>query len=372
MSTYDSTGISMDRYVDILADLVALAKANWGESVSTDEEELLGHLFAQISYRIDTVNEKVQEIYDALGISNNSGVPLGNVLELIGMAFQSETPSTATVTCTVTKATTILAGSIVKTATNVYFTTDEALVFVGAGSDDVAVTCTVNGPNAAAIGEINTIVSSAPGWTTVTNAAAAVPGRLQESDAEIKVRHTAAVATSGERDSASITEAVGNVSGVSAVLVDDDSYPVAIYVIGGTDALVAAAIDGQLTVGIETAGTTSVDVYSSTTKQDKTISFTRAVDLDIYIDLEIEVTSTFPSDGDTQIKTAIEALFDGIGIDDDVIYLKIPGAAFSVPGMNVSAAYVGTAPSPSGTSDISVSKTQRAVIDTANITITHV
>lgn len=372
MSTYDSTGISMDRYADVLADMIALAEDWKGKSISTDEKELLGHMLRQVSYQTDTANEKIQSIYDALGLSNNSGVPLDNILELINMARQSAVASTATVTCTVSKATTIPAGSTVRTSANVYFTTDEELVFVGAGSDNVDVTCTEYGPNNAAIGEINTIVSTVNGWTSVTNAAAATTGRLRETDAELKLRHAVAVSTSGERDSASISEAVGNVDGVSAVLVDDDSYPVATYVIGGTDADVAEAIDGALTVGIETAGTTSNDVYSDTTKQTRAINFTRAVDLNIYIDLEIEVTALFPADGDDQIKTAIADLFDGNNISDDVIYLKLPGAVYTVPGCIVSAIYVGTAPSPTGTSDISVSNTQRAVIDSADITITHV
>jgi hypothetical protein len=362
----------MDRYADILQDFIDLAVAWKGESISTDEEELLGHLFRQVAYQLDTVNEKVQQIFDNMGISNNSGVPLANVLELIGMAFQSEAASTATVTCTVSKATTIPTGSVVRTAANVYFTTDEALVFVASGSDDVGVTCTVNGPNAAGIGEINTIVSSVSGWTAVTNAAAATPGRLQESSAEVKARHTTAVSTSGERDSASVSESVGNVSGVSAVLVDDDVYPVKVYVIGGDSDAVAEAIDNQLTMGILTAGTTSVDVYNETTKRDRTISYTLANNLDIYCDISIQTTATFPEDGDDQIKAAIVALSDSQLIDDDVIYLKIPGAVYQVPGLILVTAYIGTAPSPSGTSDITVSKTQRAVFSADNIDITHV
>ena len=372
-STADSTGLSMAVYTEILDAMIALAEAWKGESISTDEKELLGHLFRQVAYQCDTANEKVQSIYDSMSIASNSGVQLDNILELIDMERQSAVKSTATVTCTVSKAATIPAGSTVRTAANVYFVTDEELVFSGAGSDDVTVTCTEYGANNAAPGEIDTIVSTAVnGWTSVTNSAAATPGRLRETDSEAKVRHTIAVATSGERDSASISEAVGNVDGVSAVLVDDDSYPVATYVIGGDDDDVAAAIDGQLTVGIETTGTTNVDVYSDITKQTKTINFTRATDLDIYIALSIEITVLFPSDGDDQIKDALADLFDGKNIADDVIYLDLPGAFYNVPGKIIQSIYVGTSPSPTGTSDISVSNIQRAVIDDANITITHV
>lgn len=372
MSTYDATGLMMDRYTDILDSLIAMAEAWKGESVSTDEKELLGHLLRQVAYPVDDANEKVQAVYDAMGITNSTGVQLDNILELINMNRQSAAKSTATITCTVDRAATIPAGSLVRTAANVYFATDEDLVLVAAGSDDVGCTCTEYGPNNAGIGEINVIVSSAKGWTTVINAEAAIPGRFRENDAELKARHAISVATSGDRDSASIMEAVGGVYGVSAVLVDDNSYPVATYVIGGSDEDVAAAIDEQLVIGIETAGTTSVDVYNVTTAQEREINFTRATDLDIYIDIEIQVTALFPADGDEQIKAAINALFDGNNIADDVIYLRIPGAVYTVPGCIITTLTIGTSPAPAGTSDISVGFTQRAVIDTANVTISHV
>lgn len=371
-STYDSTGVSIQRNADILADMVALAEEWKGESISTDEKELLGHMLRQVAYQTDNVNELIQSLYDALSISNNSGVPLDNILELIDMERQSAAKSAATLTITTSKAVTVPAGYQRQTAAGVVFQTLTELVFVGAGSDTVESECTENGPFAAAAGEITEEVSYLNGVTSVTNAADAVPGRDRETDAEQKLRHTTAVATSGERDSASISEAVGSVTGVSAVYVDDSSYPVATYVIGGDDDEVAAAIDGALTVGIETDGTTTISVYSSRTSQSRNISFTRATDLDIYIDLDIQVTDLFPADGDDQIKAQIATLFDGNNIGDDVIYLQVPGYVYQVPGCIVQNLYTGIAASPTGEIDISIGLTNRAVIDAANIIITHV
>jgi uncharacterized phage protein gp47/JayE len=213
-STYDSTGLNVDRYADVLARLIALATAWKGESLSTDEEEYLGHVFRQESLLSAEANEIIQAIYDALGVRNNQGVPLDNILEVIGLYRQAAAKSTVSLTLTVDRAVTIPAGKIVQTAAKVQWVTDEDLVFTGAGSDTVAATCTVTGPNNAAAGEINEIVTPVGGWTAVTNAAAAIPGRNRELDAELKVRHTAAVATSGERDAASIYEAVAAVTRV--------------------------------------------------------------------------------------------------------------------------------------------------------------
>lgn len=375
MSTYDATGLTVDRYQDILDNLIALAEAWMGESISTDEKELLGHIFRQEALLTAEANELIQSVYDAISVSNATGAQLGNLIELVNLFRQEAAPSTATLTCTVTKATTIPAGSLASTSANVSFATDSDLVFVGAGSDDVTATCTVNGPNNAAIGEISTISTSVNGWATVTNAAAAIPGRDREIDAELKNRHAAAVATSGERDAASIDEAVGAVTGVSGVKVTEDytsATPVFVYVIGGSDADVAAAIDSQRTIGIGTGGTTSVDVYSTVTKETETIRFTRASDTDIYVDMVITINSAlFPADGDLQIQTSIETLFDGQEIGDDVIYLELPGAILAVPGIVINELYVGLSASPTGTADVTIPNDERAVIDAADITIVH-
>lgn len=375
MSTYGITGLSVDNYQDILANMIALAEAWKGESLSTDEQELLGHIFRQEALLTAEANEIIQSVYDAISVSGASGAQLDNLLELINLYRQAAAKSTVTLTCTATKATTIPAGSLARTSANVYFATDSDLVFVGAGSDDVTATCTVNGPYNAAVGEVNIISTSVNGWSAVTNAAAAIPGRDRETDAEFKNRHAAAVATSGDRDAASIDEAVGAVSGVSAVKVVEDytsATPVYVYVIGGADADVAESIDSQRTVGIGTGGTTAVSVYDETVRDSVTIRFTRAADRPIYIDLAIAVnTALFPADGDAQIKDNLVALFDGQEIGEDVIYLTLPGAILQVPGCTINTLTVGTAPSPSGTSDVSIPVDERAVIDAADIGITH-
>jgi uncharacterized phage protein gp47/JayE len=385
-STYDAAGVSMDRYDDILARMVALAVEWKGTSLSTDEKYLFGHLLRQMAYESDTVNEKTQEVYDAMSISNNSGVPLDNILELIDLPRQAAAPSTATETFTASKATTVPAGTTVRTASNVYWTTDEELVFSGAGSDTVGITCTRDGPNNAEIGEIDTLVSTVVGITSVTNAAAAIPGRFIETDAELKLRHSTAVATSGERDAASISEAIGNVDAVSAVLVYEpaDASEIWVYVIGGDEDEIAAAMDPQVGAGLAPIlqGTTSVDVYSATLKQDRTMKFTYGTDVDVYIDLAIQITGLFPADGDYQITAAIAELFDGINLGDDILYLQISGYVYRVPGVIIQSLKIGLTVSPTGTVDIPANNGQRlsagivrddtGVIIASNIVISHV
>jgi hypothetical protein len=111
------------------------------------------------------------------------------------------------------------------------------------------------------------------------------------------------------------------------------------------------------------------------------MKFTYGSDVSVYIDLTIQVTGLFPADGDYQITENIAALFDGNNLADDVIYFQIPGAVYLVPGAIIQSLTIGTAPAPSGTSNISMGNSQRAsldvtrdgegVITASNLTITH-
>lgn len=379
-STYDSTGITLDRYADILARYVALAEAQWGSSIDTSEDEFYGHLIRMIALIQAEINQVVQDVYDAGSVSNATGTRLANLVELIGLEYQAAAYSTVTLTLTASKATTVPAGSQYKTSAGVVFATDSALVFTAAGSDTVTATCTVTGANNAAIGEVNTIVTAVYGITTVTNAAAATPGRLQETAAELKARHTIAVATSGDDDISSIYEAVSEVSGVSAVYCYDndtdstvDSVPahtIRVSTVGGASADIAAAINNNKTCGVPTYGAQSASVYNTTTKQSKTIYWDTAVATPCHIVVTGTALSTYPDNGDALIKAALVAHFDNITINDDIIFTSLYEPIYSVGGLVVTDLQLGLSSPGSGTSNLTSTPLIQYTLATADIDVT--
>ncbi len=378
-STFDNTGITLDRYADIRARLVALAEAEWGEGINTDEDELLGHLFSSLSTLLAEINEIAQELYDSDGI-NSTGAHLDNSVELIGLDRSAAAYSTVTLTLTATVATTVEIGSQYSTAAGVVFATDEALVFSGAGTDTVAATCTVTGPNEAAATEVNTIVTSVYGISTVNNVADAIPGRDRQTSAELKEDHTIAVATSGEQDTASIYEALVGVTGVRAAYVfeNDTSATIGVVpartihcsVIGGSDADVAASIDNTKTSAVPTYGGESVSVYNATTRQAKDINFDRAIATDTHIEVtRSTVSGIYPDDGDDQIKAALVAHFADITIDEDVVFNALYAPLYTVVGMTVTALKLDTVDPPTGTSDLLSTALIRYTLDEDDIDI---
>lgn len=381
-STYDSTGITLDKYADIVARYIALAEAQWGESIDTEEDGFLGHVIRNTSLVQAEMNEIVQSIYDAISVANATGAPLDNLLELVGLLRLTEVFSTVTLSLTATKATTVPVGSQYKTDAGVTFATDAELVFSAAGTSTVAATCTIVGANNAGIGEVDNILTPVFGITVVNNLAAAIPGRLQETDAQLKSRHTAAIATSGEDDVASIYEAVSAVTGVSSVYIGEndtnetvDGLPAHnIYVtkIGGADSAVATAIANNKTAGVPTFGADSEIVYNETTNQSKTINFGNAADVPVYVAVVVTKESgVYPDDGDAQIKAALVASFVDKRINQDVIFTELYAPIYSVTGHFVTDLQLGLSAPAVGTVDLTMTPLKRATLATANITITE-
>lgn len=370
-STFNSAGVLIDRYADVISRLITLAEEQWGASVQTDADSNLGHILRNMALITAELGEIIQDVYDARSVTAATGTALDDLLEILGIYRQSAAYSTVTLTLTATKATTVPAGSQYSTATGIVFATDEALVFTGAGTDTVDATCTVAGAYEAGIGEVTTIVTPVYGISASTNLAAATPGRDRETDAQLKARHTLAVSTSGDGDLASIYEAVTNVSGVSAAYIEDDTTTTSIHVvvIGGDDDDIADAIYGAKTAGIATTGSESVSVYDEIIAKSTTINFDRGAAVPIHIELTLTKLTNYPLDGDTQIKTALAALIADKRIGDDVIYTELYSAIYSVPGHYVTALKVDTVDPPTGTSTITISTTQRATLATTDIDI---
>ena len=286
VSTYGSTGISLIRYADILANAIEAAELSWDESVDTTindaQDAFLGHLLRDLSLTFNDLNEILQAIYDSGNHLNSSGVRLDHLYSLVGIKRPGDVASTSVLTLTSDRVTTVSAGSQYKTASGLIFATDSILAAT-VGSNTVPSTCTIYGANNAAIGEINTIVTSTTGITAVTNAAAAVPGRLRALDPEQKAAHTIAVSTSGLNDDASIYEAGIAVTGVSGLSVNsnDEDYTVDgvpskhlhCVFIGGSDADIAKAIADSKIGSQPTHGSTTVAYYNEVTSQSKNINF---------------------------------------------------------------------------------------------------
>ncbi|MCP4604478.1 MAG: hypothetical protein GY847_28810 [Proteobacteria bacterium] len=374
-SSYDSTGVTLDKFADVLARMIALAEETQG-NISTDEDTFEGHIIKLLATVLAEINDTFQGVYDARSVSGSAGTYLDNLLELVNISRSAAAYSTATLTITATAATTVPAGTQYSTATGITFATDSELVFTAAGDDTVDATCTVVGANDAGAGTVTEIVNSVFAISDVTNAADATPGRLRETDSEMRIRHTVATATSGDSDAGSIYEAITAVDSVSSAYIHDndtdgtvDSVPAGTIhcsAIGGDEDEIAAAINASKTASVPMYGSTTVSVYDTITSQTKDIKFSVAANVPIYITVEVEkLTGMYPDDGDALMRAALVDFVADLQINDDVEYKALYRPIYAVPGGVVNDLFIGTAATPSGEVDLTMTALQRAQLTTA-------
>jgi uncharacterized phage protein gp47/JayE len=239
------------------------------------------------------------------------------------------------------------------------------------------------GPDFTAVaGTLTVIATPVTGWNSVTNAADATPGREEETIEELRERREQELANGGAGTLDAIRANVLQVDEVIDCQVEEnvldvtvgDLTPHSIRVIvwdgdpaAAEDDEIAQAIhDGGRSAGIALIGTDTGEAENSQGFP-VSVAFERVTVLDIYV--SANVTSAVGVSED-DVKAAILAEMP-TGVGDDVVIRKLQGGPFEVDGVDDLASFtIGTSASPVGTSNITVSSTQIARLQLANIVLT--
>jgi len=250
---------------------------------------------------------------------------------------------------------------------------------------DVEATAQETGPVQAPAGTLTVIETPVTGWTSATNALDADPvGTDLEDDISFRLRRLEEIAIAGRATTEAIKSKVLEVDGVTAVvvfendseIVDVDGRPpncVDIVVQGGTVEDIAAAIFDVVAAGIQRIGDITESVVDSQgfTQPQK---FSRPSDVDIWAEFDLVVNSEiYPVDGDDQLKAAIVAHGDAIGIGNDVIVHgsdSLECAASQIPGILDMVIRVGKTASPTTDDNVPIEAREISAWDTSRIEVT--
>ena len=377
------TGFNRKRLADIKTDLETALQAVFGENIDLNADSVFGQLVGVFSEPLADLWEELENCYNSMYPSTSTGVPLSNVVQFNGITRQAATYSTISdVTITGLSGTVIPAGSEASVSTTgATFATDAEVTIGGGGTVTAAMTAVETGPNAAAIGTLDTIETPIYGWTAVSNTVAAEIGQDEETDAELKVRRTASIAALGQNNSDSLYGQILSIDDVvSAVVIDNptdsvDAYGVPAHsfeciVYGGTNDDIIGVIWNNTPLGILSHGDIT-DQVTDAQGFDHDVSYSRPDEIPIYFDLTISTNAEFPTTGEDDIKDAIVALGeDEFSIGDDVIYTRFFGAIHSVPGIDSVTMLMDDVDPPVGSSNITIDLTELATFSTTDIDIT--
>jgi uncharacterized phage protein gp47/JayE len=375
-----STGFNPKLIADVLDELEAQEKSDFGSTINTGAESVLGQLNATFAAAVAEGWEVLNAVYRSLYPDSATGEALDNVAALTGVTRLPATKSTINLDCDGTVGVLLLAGRVVSVdITGERFVLTEDVNIGGGGTVSAPFESENFGPIALTSGQALTIETPVPGWDSAEANEDADVGDDLETDAALRLRRATLLAAQGSATIEAIRADVLNVDGVEQVYVYENVSlvtdgrglpPKSIEVIaqGGTDEDVAEAIFETKAAGIDTYGNAPDDVTEVVEDSmgiNHTINFTRPDEVEIYIRADVDVNAaTYPSDGDDQIRAALLALVNGLLLGATLVYERFQAEVFAISGVVDSTLFYLDRDAPgTGTSNITLTTRELAIVD---------
>jgi Baseplate J-like protein len=325
-------GVSIPSEVDILAGIQADISAAFGGGVNPGLSTPQGQLAQSLTAIIGDANGRLAEIVSGIDPDNASGRFQDAIARLY---FLDRIPASGTVviaTCSGLVGSVLPAGLTAQDLNGNRYISTVGAVIGSTGGVDVPFQCSTTGPIACAPANLTTIVTSSPGWESITNVAAGSPGVDVEGRVAFEQRRRDSVALNSQNALNSIYAAVLAVPNVvdayaidnptgASVNVGSTSYPIpshsmCIAVAGGGSAAIAKAIWSKKPPGCGYAGNTSATVTDTASlaspQPQYTVTWLTPTAVNVYFKVQIANDSTLPSDIVARIQSAVVAAFQGL------------------------------------------------------------
>lgn len=379
-----ATGFTLKTFADIREEIEDYQRLHISEGLILSDDTNLGQINVAHGNQLALLWELAEALYSAFDADTANDWSLDQLASLTGTLRNkySATVVTAQVKLNPNKA--LPAGSIANLAdrpNSRFISLTDVPADPSGGTFDVDFQSETLGAIDVAVGQLREISVAVSGWTGVTNAAAGTPGSEPELDPDFRDKRERELSASGSTNLDAIIAGVSQVAtvvDVTGVQNDKDfvvdglaPHSVAITVRGGADADIAEAIFTETAGGIGTAGTTAVTVTDSQ-GTDHVIRFTRATALTFYATTVIAKNDDWNgSTSIAEVKTAIAAYINSLGIGDDVIYDRVKSTYINITGVeSITSLFIDFSASPTGTTDLAVTDGQYATADVANIGVT--
>ena len=380
-------GFRRPTYVELLNAIEYKARELFGQRAVLTVRSPLGIFLRIFAWMLNILFALMEAVYNSRFVDTAVGTSLYNLGRAIGLSLLPAQKASGYVTFSGAVGTAIPSGFLVKTVAGYQY----AVLVAGRIGADGTVILPVQAVGTGAdynadAGTVKEIVNPLDGVSSCTNASAMTGGRWRESDEEFRDRYYKSVDFAGGVNADAIAgEILQNVEGVySAICYENDtdevdalglpphSFEVVAY--GGLDEEVAKAIFRRKAGGIQTYGGKTIPVVALN-GQSYDIHFSRPATVPIYIKVyDLETDTNFPWDGESRIKAALISFIGGdvqggLPIGTDVLYMALPGAILSVPGVVDFSLSIGTSAAALAVKNIVIGTREKAVTNADAITI---
>jgi hypothetical protein len=383
-----ATGLQINTYPDILAWYISQFQAIYPQVVYIGTDTAIYQEISITALMDYDAELGMQYVYNNQAPLTATGAGQDSLYKLNGIARKGATYSTAPELISGVPYTVITNGLVTDTSGNIWALPTSVTIPSG-GSVIVAVTCQTPGAIQAAVGTITTPSGgTTAGWTGATNPSPASPGLPVEADSQFRARQSLSVAAPSLTRLASTIAAIAAVPGVTRYATGTITAPsgpgssienptggvdswgnpahsISMVVEGGTSLGVATAIYQKRGLGVYTnpgssSGSMSISITDPNTGTMTYIGYQTPTYIPIYVTMVVHGQNGYSSAVLASIQSAIVAYLNELQIGETVNYSAISAVAQSVmpsliaPQFSITSYAIGTAPSPVGTSNISL------------------
>jgi uncharacterized phage protein gp47/JayE len=271
-----ATGLSVDETAAVRdamrAGWIAAFAAEDAPPLNVAPESPQGQLIDSEAVLVSAKDSEILFVANQFNPDAAEGIWQDALGKIYFMSRKIDEPTVVECECAGLYGTVIPAGSLVRSDDGQTLVSMSSAAIEASGMANLSFRTQGTGPIPIGAGSVNTIVTTIPGWDTVSNAASGSPGRDVESRAEFEERRRKSVAMNARGSVMAIYSAIANIAGVldcevlenitgdpivkSGVAIDGHSVYISVY--GGSDADIAAAIYLKKDGGCGTTGNTQV------------------------------------------------------------------------------------------------------------------
>ena len=339
----DENGFKRKTYAVLVEEIEMKAKEVFGD-INLSPRSFLGILIRLFAWFLAIVWQLAEKVYNNSFPSTAEGISLDRAVAFKGLTRNAAEYAYGQIEITGEPGAIVDAGFVVGTKRNVYFETIEDVTLdVVTGKALATIYAQEFGSQGnVTVGEITEILNPTEDVFSVVNPIDTEGGQDRETDTELQKRYAASPINIESSSIDSIESKLLTTPGVrdavvreNTLIIEKDGLPpkcIAPFVFGGDDVAVANAIFTQKAAGIQSFGTTVIEVTDKKSNK-HLIGFTRPNIVQLFIRATLVRKTSFPSDGDSVIRTKIiqyvggtdesGIVYPGLGVGDDVIINQI-------------------------------------------------
>lgn len=384
MSTFDASGLTVDRQEEIFGKLSDKIKGKWGANHRTDAKSVTGQIIGIFSEFLGDQNELLMSLSTIYRPSNAFGVWLSEIVKLNNIRRKEQAKTTITIQVTANSyGSKIFKNDMVDTELGSGpFIIDNDVELAPSETKSVTVKAAVVGPIEVEIDTLTKILTPRLGWASVTNSSKGIPGAVEESDSALHWRREQTASAVGQNTTSRLYDRLLDLEDVSQInVIENDGTDTDVYgvppqhimaiVYGGTDAGISEVLYNVVGGGIGTYGTSSYLHVDPVRGISKTFNYTRSIDSEIKVQVLTRKSSKYPSNGDDLMAIAIVKYFDDVNVRLGGLVARgdLYASCYEIPGHQIQAILIARSIGTLAGADIQLDPHERPVCSLSGVTV---